>query len=72
MTTPRKDGAHRGKANYKKGTGALNNHSVLTMSQVKDIKYSYDVSIVELSRRYGVSHQTIRKIITGKTWKHVY
>jgi hypothetical protein len=34
-------------------------------------KRSEGVSIGELAALYGVSHQTIEAIVTGKTWRHL-
>jgi hypothetical protein len=31
----------------------------------------HPVNTSTLARKYGVTHQTMRAILTGKTWRHV-
>ena len=48
----------------------------LTEAQVVEIRERYlhgekRISMTELGARYGVSHQTVRAIVHGETWKEV-
>lgn len=58
--------------------GSKNGRSVLTESQVLEIRYEYNKnkSFVEglqyqLAEKYGVTKSVILKVISGKSWKHV-
>jgi hypothetical protein len=50
--------------------GSKNPFSVLTESQVKEIKRSTGSSR-EVAQRYGVNSSCVRKIRSGKSWTHV-
>jgi hypothetical protein len=71
----RKIGLNKGCPNNKfGGEGEECSHSVLTNSQVKEIReknrpyqYTYDM----LSKEYKVSYQTINRVLNRKTWKHI-
>ena len=54
--------------------GSKSPTSVLTEKDVVDIKVQYDsreATRTDLARRFGVTRQTIDKIINGSTWKHI-
>lgn len=47
----------------------------LTADAVRAIRAAYDGrkgQVIALAREYGVSDVTIRKIVTGRTWRHVH
>jgi hypothetical protein len=49
-------------------------NSKLTEESVIDIRRMYSeggVTLIEIGNRFGVSHQNIRSIVRGFTWKHV-
>ena len=53
--------------------GEANGRSVLTEDMVAEIrsKHSSGFSMRALGREYSVTHESIRKIVHGETWKHV-
>jgi len=54
--------------------GERNGHSKLTEKDVIDLRKQYSqggVSLRSLAKEYGMSHESIRKAITGVTWTHI-
>lgn len=56
--------------------GELNARSILTESQVKEIRFLYCPGSPEwgarpLARRYGVARSTVTQLLEGVTWKHL-
>ena len=50
--------------------GAARSNSKLTEAQVLEIR-SGSESVMEMARRYGVTHVTIRSVLARKTWRHI-
>ena len=53
--------------------GEANGSSVLTEQNIKDIRLlaSQNVTYKEISKRFGIHHQTVYRIIKRKMWAHV-
>lgn len=49
------------------------NLSVLTEDQVREIRANGKMGLTnaQIGEKYGVSHETIRCILNGKSWKHI-
>ena len=54
-------------------SGEMNHNAKLNSDQVREIRKRRQdgESLNEIANDYGVAFQTISKIITGKSWKHV-
>jgi len=51
--------------------GSQNGRSKLTENQVLKIKNNKTLTLTELGKQYRVSHGTVWKIKSGKTWVHI-
>ena len=47
------------------------NTAILTGPRVRGIKASVGASVRELAELHGVSRDAIRKVLNGKTWRHI-
>jgi len=69
---PEHDIRHPGFKRMPKGAGENGANAKLTWERVDEIRSLYaagDISQREIGRRYGISHNTIGRIVTYKTWK---
>ena len=72
-----KDNAHDRVRRHRSRRGSSRHGARLTDTDVKLIRWLYWMArgrhgtIAMLSRRFGVSHTTIKKIVTGKRWTHL-
>jgi len=73
------EGTHKDNARDRELTenhsrGAKNSNSTLTEEEVTEIKKLVQVEFwrtrKDIGEQFGVSHATISRIATGKTWKH--
>lgn len=53
----------------KTSRGENHSNAKLTNSAVREIRKSGNA--VQLSKKYGVAHRTIRSVLLKKTWKHI-
>lgn len=52
--------------------GELDPHSKLTNKKVREIRSLIgNLSIRAIGRKYGVAHDTIRSVVSGRRWSHV-
>jgi hypothetical protein len=67
------DMVDRGRVAVRDRRGESNGAAKLDDSKVRDIRslLAAGRNTVDLARQYGVSHDTISLIASGKTWKHV-
>lgn len=71
--TPKENTSHaiaNGRSDLTRTQGSKHGMSKLTDEEASYIKHEI-ASIPALALRFGVSHQTVRDIKTGKRWKHV-
>jgi hypothetical protein len=63
---------HSFKIGLQNNVGENHPRNILTEKQVREIKYeNYNLTQVELGKKYNVSHYVIQKILSGVNWKHV-
>ena len=51
--------------------GSVNHNSKLNENDVKIIRKNTDLSVKQLSEKFGVHEDTIRKVIKKENWKHI-
>ena len=69
-----KDMASKGRGRGKPPLGEGNGSAKLTVEQVIEIKELFetgDYTKYALSRKYGVSSTTIRRVIMKRNWSHI-
>jgi len=52
---------------------SVNTSSILTESDIPDIRrmHTDGYSLRKIAYRFGVSHETIRNVVSGRSWSHV-
>jgi hypothetical protein len=62
-------------AKSRQARGSSNSKARLTEGRVREIRALYgkgDITLHQLSRRFGVSHAAIHYAVTRQTWRHVH
>lgn len=69
--TPKENSLHAKRIGLIDNLGQKNGNSKLSLEDVKEIKYGRNYNRIKLSKKLGVTKDTISAIRNGKSWGHV-